>query len=61
MAARNLSAAEARDCAQRLAEYYRSHAEPHERTARFMEWIGMDTLKSDLLSFLPYLPVEKVT
>jgi NAD(P)H-nitrite reductase large subunit len=58
--ARNLSAAEALDCAQRLAEYYKSHAKSHERTARFMERIGMDTLKSDLLTFLPYIPVEKV-
>ena len=59
--ARDLPAAEALDCAQRLAEYYRSHAKPHERTARFMDRIGMDALKSDLLSFLPYIPVEKVT
>jgi NAD(P)H-nitrite reductase large subunit len=56
--ARNLTDAEALDCAQRLADYYRKHAEPHERTARFMERIGMDTLESDLLSSLPYIPVE---
>jgi len=59
--ARNLSTAEALDCAQRLAEYYRDHAKPHERTARFIERIGMNTLKSGLLSFLPYIPVEKAT
>ncbi|MGA2122640.1 MAG: NAD(P)/FAD-dependent oxidoreductase [Methanoregula sp.] len=58
--ARNLSAAEALDCAQRLGEYYRSHAKPHERTARFMERIGYDTLKSELLTLLPYVAVEKV-
>ena len=57
--ARNLSADEALDCAQRLADYYRKHADPHERTARFMERIGMDTLESDLLSHLPYIPVEE--
>ena len=57
--ARNLSATEALDCAQRCAEYYRSHAKPHERTARFMERIGIDTLKSDLLPFLPYIPIGK--
>ena len=58
--ARNLSATEALDCAQRCAEYYRSHAKPHERTARFMERIGIDTLKSELLTLFPYIPVEKV-
>ena len=58
--ARNLSATEALDCAQRCAEYYRGHAKPHERTARFMERIGIDTLKSELLTLLPYIPVEKV-
>jgi len=58
--ARNLSATEALDCAQRCAEYYRSHAKPHERTARFMERIGIDTLKSELLTLLPYIPVDKV-
>ncbi|WAC05893.1 MAG: NAD(P)/FAD-dependent oxidoreductase [Methanoregula sp.] len=58
--ARNLPEAEALDCAQRLAEYYRSRAKPHERTARFMERIGIDTLKSDLLTLLPYIPVDEV-
>jgi NAD(P)H-nitrite reductase large subunit len=59
--ARDLSTTEALDCTRRLAEYYRGHAKPHERTARFMERTGIDTLKTDLLSFFPYLPVEKVT
>jgi NAD(P)H-nitrite reductase large subunit len=58
--ARNLSAPEALDCTQRLAEYYRCNANPHERTARFMERVGMETLKSELLTLLPYIPVEKV-
>ena len=58
--ARDLLATEALDCAQRCAEYYRSNAKPHERTARFMERIGIDTLKSELLTLLPYIPVEKV-
>jgi NAD(P)H-nitrite reductase large subunit len=57
---RNLAAPEALDCAQRCAEYYRIHAKPHERTARFMERVGIDTLKSELLTLLPYIPVEKV-
>ncbi len=58
--ARDLTSAEALDCVRRLAEYYRKHAKQHERTARFMERIGPDTLQSDLLPFLPYVPVEKV-
>lgn len=58
--ARNLSAAEVLDCSERLLEYYRHHAKTHERTARFVERVGIDTLKSDLLSLLPYIPVEKV-
>jgi NAD(P)H-nitrite reductase large subunit len=58
--ARDLTAGEVVDCAQRLAGYYRDHAKPHERTARFMERIGMETLKSDLLSLLPCIPLEEV-
>jgi len=56
--ARDLSSADAIDCAVRLAEYYAARAKPHERTARFMERIGMDTLRSELLSLLPYIPLE---
>jgi NAD(P)H-nitrite reductase large subunit len=58
--ARDLTAGDAMDCAQRLAGYYRDHAKPHERTARFMERIGMETLRSELLSLLPYIPLENV-
>jgi NAD(P)H-nitrite reductase large subunit len=58
--ARNISATEALDCAQRCADYYRSHAKPHERTARFMERIGIESLKSELLPLIPYIPLEKV-
>jgi NAD(P)H-nitrite reductase large subunit len=58
--ARDLTADEAIDCAQRLARHYRSHAKPHERTARFMERIGIESLRSELLSLLPYIPLEKV-
>ena len=61
LVARHLSATEALDCAQQLADYYKSHAKPHERTARFMERTGMATLKSELLSLIPYIPVEKAT
>ena len=58
--ARDLSSNEVVDCALRLAEYYQSHANPHERTARFLERLGIDTLKSELLSLIPYIPLEKV-
>jgi len=57
--ARDLSDEEALDCVRRLAEYYRDQAKPHERTARFMERTGMEALESELLAFLPYVPVEK--
>jgi NAD(P)H-nitrite reductase large subunit len=58
--ARDLPAADALDCAQRLAEYYRIHAKPRERTARFMERTGIELLKSELLTLLPYIPLENV-
>jgi NAD(P)H-nitrite reductase large subunit len=56
--ARDLSARDTVDCALRMAEYYREHAKPHERTARFMERTGIETLRSELLSLLPYIPLE---
>jgi NAD(P)H-nitrite reductase large subunit len=58
--ARDLTSHEALDCAVRLAGYYKANAHPHERTARFMERSGIETLKSELLTLLPYIPVEKV-
>jgi NAD(P)H-nitrite reductase large subunit len=58
--ARDLTASEAVDCARRLAGYYRDHAKPHERTARFMERIGTDLLKSELLSLIPYIPLDQM-
>jgi NAD(P)H-nitrite reductase large subunit len=58
--ARDLSAGDVMDCALRLAGYYRDHAKPHERTARFVERIGMETLRSELLTLLPYIPLENV-
>jgi NAD(P)H-nitrite reductase large subunit len=58
--ARDLTSHETVDCALRLAEYYRLNANPHERTARFMERTGIETLKSELLPLIPYIPLEKV-
>jgi NAD(P)H-nitrite reductase large subunit len=56
----DLTGGEASDCSGRLAEYYQRNAKLHERTARFMERIGIDTLKSELLTLIPYIPLEMV-
>lgn len=57
--AAGLSSDEAVDCTVRLLEYYCVQAEQRERTARFMERKGIDSLKRELLSFVPYIPLEK--
>jgi NAD(P)H-nitrite reductase large subunit len=57
--AMNLSGDDVLDLVGRLLEYYKTHANPKERTARFMERVGMDTLRSELLSLIPYIPLEK--
>jgi len=59
--ASDLTAAEVMDCAGRLLEYYQRNAHAKERTARFIERIGMETLKSELLTLLPYIQIEKVS
>jgi NAD(P)H-nitrite reductase large subunit len=56
--ARDLTSGEALDCAVRLAEYYKKNAKPGERTARFMERIGEETLKTDILPVLPSLKYQ---
>jgi NAD(P)H-nitrite reductase large subunit len=58
--ARNLSGSEVIDLVRRLLEYYRGHAKPKERTARFMDRVGTETLKTDLLRFIPYIDLEDV-
>lgn len=60
LVASDLTAAEAMDCAERLLEYYRRNAQANERTARFMDRIGIETLKSELLTLLPYIQIEKM-
>lgn len=57
--AEHLSRDDALDLVGRLLEYYREHAEPKERTARFLERIGMDNIESELLTLLPYLPLRE--
>jgi len=56
--AEDLSRGDALDLVQRLLEYYRENALPKERTARFLERIGIDRLRSELLALLPYIPLE---
>jgi NAD(P)H-nitrite reductase large subunit len=56
--ARHLSREDALDLVSRLLEYYRSNAKPKERTARFIERIGFEQLKSELLTLLPYIRLE---
>ncbi|HVP93998.1 MAG TPA: NAD(P)/FAD-dependent oxidoreductase [Methanoregulaceae archaeon] len=57
--AENLSKDKALDLVRRLLEYYQVYANPRERTARFMERIGIETLKSELLTLIPYIILEK--
>jgi NAD(P)H-nitrite reductase large subunit len=56
---RDLSTADALDLVLRLTEYYQQHARPKERTARFLERIGFGRLQSELLTLLPYIPLER--
>ncbi|HPH35675.1 MAG TPA: NAD(P)/FAD-dependent oxidoreductase [Methanoregulaceae archaeon] len=58
--AENLSKSDALDLIDRLLDYYREHATPKERTARFMERIGFERIKSDLLTLLPYIRLSEV-
>jgi NAD(P)H-nitrite reductase large subunit len=56
--AEGLSRDDALDLVHRLLEYYQNNAEPKERTARFLERIGLERLKSELLTLLPYILLE---
>ncbi len=58
VAAKNLSKEEALDLIRRLLEYYRKSARPGERTARFVERVGFDAIKRDVLTFAPYIPLD---
>ena len=57
--AKDLTKEEVLDLTKRLLEYYRANGKPGERTARFMERIGFETLESELLSLVPYIPLKK--
>ncbi len=58
--ARDLSSDDAKDLVRRLLEYYRDHGKPQERTARFIERVGLDTIKRDVLAFAPYIPLQGI-
>jgi len=58
--ATDLSRDDALDFIDRLLEYYRNNARPNERTARFLERIGFERMKSELLTLLPYIPLDDV-
>ncbi len=57
--ATDLKKEEALDLVRRLLDYYRKHAKPGERTARFMERVGFEAIRRDVLTFAPYIPLEK--
>jgi NAD(P)H-nitrite reductase large subunit len=50
--ARGLLGGEVLDLVTRLVEYFQRHARPKGLT-------GTDTLKSELLAFIPYIPVRE--
>lgn len=56
--AEDLSREDALDLVHRLLEYYQENARPKERTARFLERIGIFHLKSELLTLLPYIRLK---
>jgi NAD(P)H-nitrite reductase large subunit len=58
LVAKDLTSDEALDLVRRLLEYYRSNAEPGERTARFVERVGFDAIRKDVLALTPYIPLE---
>jgi len=58
--ARDLTKEQVLDLTKRLLEYYRNNGKPGERTARFVERTGYDTIASELLSLVPYIPLPEV-
>ncbi|MCU0631380.1 MAG: NAD(P)/FAD-dependent oxidoreductase [Methanolinea sp.] len=60
LVARDLSREDAIDLTRRLLEYYRDHGKPRERTARFMERVGFEAIKSDVLRYAPYIRLDDI-
>lgn len=56
--AKNLTKEEAIDLTRRLLEYYQKNARSGERTARFVERVGFDAIRRDVLAFAPYIPLD---
>ncbi|MDD4126978.1 MAG: NAD(P)/FAD-dependent oxidoreductase [Methanomicrobium sp.] len=56
--AKDLTKDEVLDLTRRLLEYYKAKGKPGERTARFMERIGFETLNTELLTTIPYIPLR---
>ena len=54
----NLAPDQALDLATRLLDYYRANARSGERTARFVERVGLEAIKNDVLRFAPYIPLD---
>jgi len=57
--AKDLATDDAKDLVRRLLEYYRDNGKPRERTARFVERVGVDAIRKDVLAFAPYVPLEE--
>ena len=60
LVARDLSREEVIDLTRRLLEYYRNFGKPRERTGRFMERVGFEALKSDVLRYAPYIRLDEI-
>lgn len=54
----NLTEDLALDLAARLVDHYTANARSGERTARFVERVGMETIRAEVLRFAPYLPLD---
>ncbi len=54
----NLAPDQAVDLAARLVDYYAANAGPKERTARFVERVGLEAIRNEVLRFTPYLPLD---
>ncbi len=55
--AKDMTTDEVKDLVRRLLEYYRDNGKPRERTARFVERVGVDAIRKDVLAFAPYIEV----